>query len=566
MANMIPSHPKMYAIESKENVIFDALAELDDSFYIFHSFQITMDKKNVMRDSETDFVVFNAEKGILVIEAKAGRVKYDKGKWMYASGVEMKYDGPFNQAKLNKYKIKDFIRKKGNKYNLIDKMSFGHAVCFPSIDRNSINKISLPSDSPKELIISKTDLVDMRSKIEKIYDFYNRKRSNKLDQNESQYLLNNILCPTFDLIPSINIDVDTANYKFNKLLNEQKNILNFLEDQKTAVINGVAGTGKTMIAVEKARRHAEMSQRVLFLCYNKALQEYLSERYNHEYIDFFTIDKFSFDTVGSTGDDLYLLKRYLEDVFDEKRSFKYKHIIVDEGQDFGQQKYNEADIIYLLSIIMEKLEGSFYIFYDKLQLVQGSMLPDYILDADCKLTLYKNCRNTISIAKTSMKLLQKDPNLSPNTIKGKIPKMYFEDSLDKSFDRLKFIVKDLVNKGLKDIVILTPNSSTNSYLNENAYKLKKIDGQGVRWTTIRKFKGLEADSIIMFEINKNTILNDKLMFYVGSSRARLYLDIVLTMSNKDVVEIINNLKIKVRNSKYKKALATYLKSYMNITS
>ena len=72
-------------------------------------------------------------------------------------------------------------------------------------------------------------------------------------------------------------------------MKEQANILNFLEDQKVAVINGAAGTGKTMIAAEKARRHALNGEKVLFLCYNARLKDYLARNYGHENIDYLTI-------------------------------------------------------------------------------------------------------------------------------------------------------------------------------------------------------------------------------------------------------------------------------------
>ena len=42
----------------------------------------------------------------------------------------------------------------------------------------------------------------------------------------------------------------------------------------------------------------------------------------------------------------------------------------------------------------DKIEGTFYVFYDKLQLVQSFEIPKFIERADCRLTLYKNCRNT----------------------------------------------------------------------------------------------------------------------------------------------------------------------------
>ena len=59
--------------------------------------------------------------------------------------------------------------------------------------------------------------------------------------------------------------------QMNQLLREQYKLLDFLEDQDTAVINGAAGTGKTMLAIEKARRHSIEGEKVLFLCYNRML-------------------------------------------------------------------------------------------------------------------------------------------------------------------------------------------------------------------------------------------------------------------------------------------------------
>ena len=59
----------------------------------------------------------------------------------------------------------------------------------------------------------------------------------------------------------------------------EEGILNFLEEQKTAVINGAAGTGKTLVAIEKAKRHACKGEKVLFLRYNNLLKTHLAEHY-----------------------------------------------------------------------------------------------------------------------------------------------------------------------------------------------------------------------------------------------------------------------------------------------
>ena len=76
--------------------------------------------------------------------------------------------------------------------------------------------------------------------------------------------------------------------------------------------------------------------------------------------------------------------------------FPYQHIVIDEGQDFGFDDIEEGEILDKLKLMVEN-KGTFYVFYDRLQLIQGRKIPSFIEDADCKLTLYRNCRNTENI-------------------------------------------------------------------------------------------------------------------------------------------------------------------------
>jgi hypothetical protein len=115
------------------------------------------------------------------------------------------------------------------------------------------------------------------------------------------------------------------------------------------------------------------------------------------------------------------LKSVLEDmyIFD---SFPYMHIVIDEGQDFGTEAVEETGIIEIMKSIITDIKpdhASFYIFYDKLQLVQAHAIPQYISDADCKLTLYRNCRNTENIATTSLApITERRPKLIDGCVKG----------------------------------------------------------------------------------------------------------------------------------------------------
>lgn len=73
MAIMIPEKPIDIPIGSHEDEMFIALSNLPDEYYVFHSFVIINNVNGVQYESETDFIVFNPQKGIICIEAKAGQ-------------------------------------------------------------------------------------------------------------------------------------------------------------------------------------------------------------------------------------------------------------------------------------------------------------------------------------------------------------------------------------------------------------------------------------------------------------------------------------------------------------
>lgn len=541
MAIMIPEKPRMFNEASLENIMFESLAELSDEYYVFHSFKIVTQTDGVFYESETDFVIFNKKKGIICLEAKAGQVSYKNGDWIYSNGVVMHNGGPFNQASANKWKLKSYIEK-SNQKNVIPKCKMLHAVWFPSISEEDINKINLPSDADKKIIMTKSAIEKPQPFIDAIFELElpNGIKTN-LTENEGKTLIQNVLCPSFSVFPAASMDADIKKIAFHRLLNEQAGILHYLNEQRSAVINGVAGTGKTMIAVEKARMHANVGQRVLFLCYNNQLKNYLAENYKHENISFYTIDGLACKLCNTGTANYSRLQSVLEDIY-LSNNFSYQHVIIDEGQDFGKELIEESDIIQLLGdIVLEKDDiSSFYIFYDKLQLVQGRTIPKYIEEADCKLTLYKNCRNTENIAITSMRpLTDRKPKLFDGCIKGKPAIMHFCSNDNSLISELDKTIAQLLSKGITDIVILTCKSEENSkitpYCRESYYKK-------IRFSTCRKFKGLEADAVILIDIDKECFYDDNvLLFYVGTSRARINLDLITTLNKDECTEILNNV-------------------------
>lgn len=561
MAKMIPAKPRSFSPDSLEGVMFDALEQkLPDTYYVFHSFKIVTKLENVIRESETDFVIFSPNNGILCLEAKAGHVKYSDGRWRYGSGIEMSHDGPYNQASINKYKLLNYIKSSACK-DLASKCKLLHAVWFPSITSNELKKEVLPPESLFEITMTKEDVFDPLPSIERIFALEPTNNvKTTLSEKDAERLFRAVLCPSFDLLPSISFENELKKQIFHRMLSEQKCILNFLSEQKTAVIQGVAGTGKTLIAIEKARRHAEDGDKVLFLCYNKFLRDHISKSLSHDNIDCYTIDAFACRTCDTNEPNYPMLKTKLEDYY-FNNNFPYMHVIIDEGQDFGQINIEENEIIELIeSIIVDREDsnGTFYVFYDAMQFVQGAVIPAYLKNADCKMTLYKNCRNTENIATTSMKpIKEKKPKLIDGCIEGAVPKIFFCNNINAQQNQINRIIAEFESNGIKDIVILTCKTEQSSVLTNYIY-----DGKYKRkytFTTCRKFKGLEADAIIVVDIDKNVLTTEaSRIFYVGASRARLFLNLVCDLSREDSKDILDKYGKKSNVKNPMRALATEL--------
>lgn len=281
------------------------------------------------------------------------------------------------------------------------------------------------------------------------------------------------------------------------------------------------------------------------------------------WINFMTISALARKVTGDM-EDLEGLTQWLSDCYDKKDVFDYKHIIVDEGQDFGVLGNNNGQsygcqIVDLLEIAALCNGGTFYLFYDRNQIVQGAdegaQLPACISDSECRLTLHKNCRNTFEIATTSVKPLQKN-NRSMTAQQGPKsgvkPHMYAVQDKAKQIECINKII-DRLKTTCKSIVLLSVNDTLNNSI-LSAYTEQETRGDLSRHYTYKgknylfsncsKFKGLEADAIILLDVDGGTFGSRAMYFYVGTSRARQELEIIANASKEDCVEMVRSLNPK----------------------
>lgn len=541
--------------------LYELLEQLPNDFYVLHSTSWNEQRRRnelspqkYVQWGEADFTVYHPEKGIIVFEVKDGLISYSRERgWIQTNrktGATSSID-PMAQAEKSKYYFRDQIFKPA--FDGMIPFTFCSAVWFTSGDRNLVTG-NLPLNYKEETTLWANDLASVeqvQNAINRVFKYHDAYCANPSQELTSKTL--DLLAPEFGLVKSIHSRAIANETLFYLMTREQNRLLEYLDEQQTAAIHGAAGTGKTIMAIEKAKR-LETDGPVLLLCFNRFLMEHIREELsdNHPNISVFTIDglytKLSgglphFDSADDRNDAI------LEVLMDWKSlRWNYKHIIVDEGQDFF------ADHLQLLGEIAEEKDGCFYVFYDKNQFIQGQEYPEWLDHAECRLVLSHNCRNTHEIALTSTRpiaLPEKRIRMNPFMERAEQPKpkLFFVSDNEALQDYVLKLIRKYSDAKYKksDIVLLSMKAEGCSALErENmipelaAICSDKRQTNKVLFTTVRKFKGLEADVVICIDVDEDTFTNEtnRSLFYVGTSRAKTWLDIVTTTSQEALANAI----------------------------
>ena len=557
MARIFPELETNFNGSYGEKQVFDAFKNLPDDWYIFHSIKWSERRKTgYVTWGEADFIVLNKRFGMLVLEIKSGIISCKDGIFRQKridTGEEFNIS-PFEQADRSKYKIRGEL----SKHNLSRDCFVDKAVWFPSVD-DDLNGIDLPLDYKRELILTSKDLDTPLESLEKIFNYYGAAQFTSLSDDDFNRIID-ILIPEFNLIPAFGLRKNELGFRVDQLTQEQQKILDFIDDQDNVAISGSAGTGKTFIALERARRICSDDKKVLFLCYNRQLRDYLSDNFYDENIKYYTVHQL----LHEQGMLVSLDETLSLDLLDNFSfiDLDYKYCVIDEAQDF------DNGILRKLTVIAQKEDVKVTIFYDKNQLVIKDELPEIINEFDCKLTLKNNCRNTLHILEACNNSIDLPPNPSHLSAIGTMPELHYSPDTNNVKEAIADKIKELKKSGygLDDITILTMTTEEKSLLAGDysiaGYKISdKNDQSGIHFTTARKFKGLESNCVIIvdFDIKQINDQGYKLLFYVATSRAKQNLDVfavadsnVIDESTSDMdgpfsstIKMANRLKMKI---------------------
>lgn len=545
MAYMYPRLREKISAPTAEQLVYDELQKLPNDFTIFHSVQWV--KKNLNRNFtwyENDYLIFHRQYGILLLEVKGGHCYFRDGLMHQQNTVtkEVKVleegNDPLSQAQRGIQHFRRIIERTALKYE--GRICVEPLIWFPSCIFDP--RQSLPSNyhDVSFAILDSTAFsgesgIPLEKRLMAVYESYGAARKTELTEQQAEWIKNTI-APNFDLIPSPSIVKTELANAFIRLTNEQSVLLDYIEEQKYAAIQGAAGTGKTMIAQMAAERFGKAQRKVLFLCYNAFLYHFLKDAHPKENVDYYNADTFVTEYCGmEAGSVEKRMQAYNAINLDQ---FPYDDVIIDEAQDLGN------DEILFFKELCELKDGHCFVFYDKNQVVlrdstdrsgaEGE-IPSWIIQSECRLLLSKNCRNTVEIAKTAYSVIDYDVLQKMNDVSGDQPTIVFAEK--EPARKLADVIQYYLQRGYlpDEIAVLTMKTEEKSIaggirrLNSIRFKNHPA-GSGVLFTTARKFKGLENKVIIITDIDEACFSDSdvKKVFYVACSRATHHLSLMVS--------------------------------------
>ncbi len=514
-----------------ERKVFDALRDqLSDEWSVFHSASVIYrDHADGARDDEGDFVLCHPERAIICLEVKGGGVECRYGEWfrLPAGAPAERMRDPFGQALDHRYalerKITELPGRKGRKLFLT------HALAFPDIP---VHKLVLAPDAPPAIVLDRNDLGDVAAAIERVLAFHEGSREKRERPGaEGEAMLEELLAPTFRIeVPMATLFAE-EDHALVELTEEQAALLNRFGRDRRMVVTGCAGSGKTMLAVQRARQLAEASRQVLLVCFNKALAKHLQDTVKADGLAISTFHGLCTRSAmragiklpkyeGDAPAEFYseVLPEALVEAL-ETTGGQFDDVLIDEAQDL------QSDWLAALTLALrDEQQGSIWLFMDDNQRVYDATLevPPEFRPFD----LTVNCRNTQAIHEEVMKLYQGIVKPEVKGPRGRPPELLLTDDEPGTIAGVLERLCSREDVRSQNVVVLSGHGREHSAIyGRPAGRFTYADkrgrrGESVFFYSIRGFKGLESPVVVLCELDNLDDESRDNQIYVGMSRAK----------------------------------------------
>ena len=544
MAKMLPDYiDQEDPRRNGERMVFEWLSDTRVPGTAYYSLLQKNHKHKLI--GEVDFL-YVCDRGFLCIEVKGGQKIYREGMSWFSVNRKGESNGihnPFVQAKDCQYALKSYFIDTYGKYSEQADYLIGYAVIFPECIFTGKG-----NDLVTEVMFdARYNLDEFPEYLNIVFDYWeglekdrHGRRLKKLTADQLRQA-NDLLRGDFQVVPSMHLELQHVDQQMIKLTEEQYDRLEDIEANKRAIVKGGAGTGKTILALQMARKYAAKNKQVLFLCYNSNMAEYAAVSLdNRPNITVSTYHSYIMKLLGNKTLFKYSAQELSKEFLDGNCCDvpKYDAVIMDEGQDlFYTEVFDVLD-----AILREGLSGgAWVVFLDPNQNIFNpvddfDLILEYILELyrPAILSLHTNCRNTQPIASRTAALTITPP---ARNLKLSGPKVVTRTYVKRA-DFLATFRKELqslLTSGISpvDIVLLSRRKKENSLLDSTdeicgikiieRADLSFLGDKCLNYFTVQSFKGLESKIVFYIDVTGFSSIEDRMLNYVAMSRAKLRL-------------------------------------------
>ncbi len=524
--HLIPPDPAFSDGQTAEKAVWDTLqATLPDDVVLAHSVQV----RHGRAEHEIDILVLWPGVGIAAIEVKGGQVSIEHGQWYQSGGAAGKHklQDPLAQSQGSAHAWKDWLA--GQMGSLLT----SRLVYMAAFPYSRVAPDWTKSGNPRAMFLDQNDL---QSPAEKIRHAIESEGGGTVP-----------LAPSFldRIIPHLEGNLDQPDddaagrdeYEDlqDQLTERQAVLLSATRTLPRIRFTGGAGSGKTWLAVQKARELCRAGKSVGLFCYNKGLGMHLSNQVGswrsakpkftgefHEYVLSLGVP----EGVGQEYFDEEMPRLLKELAAGLPEGEKFDAIIVDEAQDF-MPSWWEA----LRTCLKVPEASEIYAFMDDRQDVYRRWDSAEALQDLVTIHVDDNLRNTKKIAET-FKCFAGD-KFTPRGSTGLAVRRVEclpEDAMDVASDCVDALIAD--GWANNQIALLT--TDRRHPIHQEFFESDTIDeywrefhaNEAEFYGHVLGFKGLERSVVILCVDGFRDMDRAAERLYVGLSRARTLLVVV----------------------------------------
>lgn len=551
-----------------ERSLYNNLQRSTKNWVAIHSLDLAPYNRN--RRTEIDFVLIIPEKGILCVEVKSqSNIVFDGHKW----NPNTIKRSPFKQALDARYAFRRRLKT-------LDAGRFKHIpvvhICvFPESDFYVGSNISVANWEflDRDSFMKSKGVNDFCDLISYYFTLSveNDPQLSKLEIPISEEMVTAIIDFCYPIRirkPELAKEIEYRQKDLEKvLLNQQKPIFNLCALNNKILVEGGAGTGKSLIALEVAKRKSEEGLRVAYICYNRLIGKHSSntldnlQRPNLVVGSIYSIliqllDITPPENASSEWWDCDALSLFEDKLTDPEFSLvtTFDYLVIDEAQDILARprlwecvkllmgdNYLNGKMLVLGDFVNQSL-------VENIDDMQKSYINLSAISTNWRLT--DNCRNYREIGETALILsgLKRDTWTGFMRVGGSHNNWRFQpySNSDEQLSEIKKYIQLAKNDGFKDrdITILTFCATEKSIIKRlvfEGFTLDKFNGDFsscTSYSTINAFKGLENKVIIISDVvlSPQSAEKERKLFYTGITRATERLYILSKSTSLDILQ------------------------------